>query len=181
MNSYVFISGKMNSTKEEEITQNQIGINEKAKQKWTTLHVPVETLDTLKRIKARSKEDKANWKIITEALSYYSSVISSPRKLMSVDNSDKVAWYIMKVTMTFGKFLDNPTEENFNLLNQRLDEIKQRLNANVETVKKLSEQYMRTKNEEEKMKTRVTLNQAVKMLIKEMITLSCSSEDEIKD
>jgi len=165
---------KMNSNK----TQNETQSKKSRKSDWTTLHVPTEVVDTLKRIKARSKEDKANWKIITEALSYYSSIISSPRKLMNIEKTDKVAWYTMKVVMTFGKFLDNPSEENYNNLQIRLNEIKQRLNVEIETVQKLAEQYLKIKKEDEKAKTRVSLVQAMKMLIVLMMTEACSTEGE---
>jgi len=154
---------------------------EERNKEWSTIHTPKEVLDLLKRIRGRAKENKANWKIILEALSFYESILSSPSKMMKQDKVEKVSWYITKLSQAYTLFTISPTPENYENLSKRLDEINKRLNVNTDSLKRLAEQYMNIKNEQKKANAKIELNQTYKLIIKEMILSTAETDEEEED
>ncbi len=153
----------------------------KKQSKWTVVSIPVETKDLLERIKNRSGEEKALWKIITESLSFYDNLYKKPKSKMDLDMAEKISWYITKLSLSYGMFATNPTEENTAQFTTRLQEIEMRLQIDTGNIQKLLGQYKKLNNEEERKKARIELNQAYKLLIKEMMMKTCDIGQDDND
>jgi len=150
--------------------------NQTPQRKWRTISVPAEVFDLLKRIESRSNEDKAHWKIILKALSFYEDFRSKPKLANDFSIIEKISWYITKLSLAYGTFAVNPSEESANQLKERLQEIEVRTGVQVGALLKLIDQYIRIKDENERKKARMELNQAFKLIIKEMIIKSLEAE-----
>jgi len=149
--------------------------------KWKAISVPKEAIDLLNRIKSRSGQDTANWKIIIQALSFYETFRSKPKITDDFDMIEKVSWYITKLSLAYGAFALNPSEETINQLKERLMEIEARLQVDAGVILKLIDQYSKLKDEDERKKFRIKMNQAFKLLIKEMILKICEQEGGEKE
>ena len=151
-------------------------VNKKGK-KWGTIAVPQEVKDLLERIKARSGHDKANWKVLVEALSFYDQILGSSHRKMKMDSVEKVSWYITKLSLAYGSFAVNPTEETTSQLVARLQEVEMRTHVNTSVLQKLVNQYTKLENDAERTRARIELNQAYKLLIKELIMKTYGGEE----
>jgi len=135
--------------------------------KWTTIKVPIQVKERIDYL--RSKTGKVTWEVILESISFYEEFIRRPRVRTSTTNLDKLAWYITKLATSFGAFKENPSKENFEYLVKRVEELKKRFGIEAEILLRMSEYYMRTKDEDLKKKIRIDLNTAFKQVIKELI------------
>jgi len=147
-------------------TPNQ---NQSPKKKWTVVTVPIEVKTLLERIKSRSNHDAPNWRLILDALSFYEALRSKPKMVEDLDKVEKISWYITKLSLAYGTFAVNPTEESMAQLIERLQEVEMRLQVDTSVVQKMVNQYAKIKDEQERKKFRIQMNQAFKMIIKEMI------------
>jgi len=145
---------------------------------WSVISVPREVVSLIEKIKKRSGENKDTWKVILEALSYYDSIRSSPRRMIKQDMLEKVSWYVVKLSLAYSSFVLNPSQETFENFNERLEEIKERLKINeeVSVLQRLANEYLQLKDEEERKNERITFNQSFKMIIKEMINKAYEEE-----
>jgi len=144
--------------------------------KWRAISVPQEAIDLLNRIKSRSGQNTANWKIIVEALSFYDTFRSKPKVVEDFNMIEKAGWYITKLSMAYGAFALNPNEQNINNLKERLMEIEERLQVDTGVLFKLIDQYSKLENEDERKKFRIQMNQAFKLIVKEIILKICEQE-----
>jgi len=147
-------------------TQNQ---EQQKERRWYSLSVPKEVMSLLRQIKGKSGQNKANWRIIVEALSFYNSVMSSPRKLMKVDNVEKASWYITKLSLAYSNFALNPNQGTYANFKEVCEEIAVRLGIDTSVLLRLADEYSALKDEEKRKQKRIEFNQAVKMLVKEII------------
>ncbi len=144
--------------------------------KWKAISVPQEAIELLNRIKSRSGQNTANWKIIVEALSFYETFRSKPKAVEDFNTIEKASWYIVKLSMAYGAFALNPDDQNVNNLKERLMEIEERLQVDAGVFLKLIDQYAKLENEDERKKFRIQMNQAFKLIIKEMILKICEQD-----
>ena len=151
--------------------------NQSNQKKWRSISVPSEVFELLKRIESRSNEDKAHWKIILKALSFYEEFREKPKMVNDFSPIEKVSWYIVKLSLAYGTFAVNPSEETANQLKERLQEIEVRLQVPVGALIKLVDQYIRIRDENERKKARMELNQAFKFLIKELVMKALGGEE----
>jgi len=154
-------------------------IDQKEK-KWHTIKVPSEVMSLLKLIKSKSGQDRANWRVIVEALSFYHNVMSSPRRLMKVDNIEKVSWYITKLSLAYSNFAINPNMATYSDFKLRCEEIVKRLGVDTSVLLKLADEYLSLKDEEKRKSKRIEFNQAIKLVIKMMIEKALGDLDEEK-
>ena len=151
-------------------------IKQKGK-KWGTIAVPQEAKDLIERIKSRSGENKASWKIVVEALSYYDTIRSKPKVAMSMDMIEKVSWYITKLSLAYGSFATNPTEETTAQLISRLQELEMKTHIDTGVLQRLVAQYTRLKEESERKRARIEMNQAFKLVVKELMMKAVGGEE----
>jgi len=152
-----------------------------SKKKWKAIAVPQEVLDLLQRIKSRSGQDVANWKILVEALSFYENFREKPKMANEFSSIEKVSWYITKLSLAYGTFATNPSEETAPQLIERLQEIEMKTQVDTGALQKLANQYIKIKDESERRKFRVQMNQAYKLIVKELILKAIESEGEKND
>ena len=136
-------------------------------QKWSTIRIPMEVRERIKEL--GSKTGKVTWEVILEAVTLYESFIKRPSVRQSMPNIDKLSWYITKVATSFGAFKENPSEENFQYLVKRVEELKDRLGVDAELLLRMAEYYRSAKDEELKKKIRIDLNAAFKQVVKDLI------------
>jgi len=136
-------------------------------QKWSTIRVPMEVRERIKEL--GDKTGKVTWEVILEAVTFYESFIKRPSVRQSMPNIDKLSWYITKVATSFGAFKENPSEENFQYLVKRVEELKDRLGVDAELLLRMAEYYRSAKDEELKKKIRIDLNAAFKQVVKDLI------------
>ena len=148
------------------------------KKKWSNIRVPEEVMTLLKRVKAKSGHDKAYWRILLESLAFYQGIISSPNKMMKASKVEKTSWYITKLSLAYSNFVLVNDENTYNEFMARLDEIEKRLEIDVSVIRRLAEEYKKVKDETKKQRMRIEFNQAIKLLVKEMMLMACSSEEE---
>ena len=145
--------------------------------KWKSIAVPQEVIDLLNRIKSRSGQDTANWKILVEALSFYEEFREKPKMVNEFSMIEKVSWYITKLSLAYGTFAVNPSEDTAPQLIERLQEIEMKMQVDTGALQKLVNQYVKIKDDNERRKFRIQMNQAFKLLIKEMIMKAVGGEE----
>jgi len=145
--------------------------------KWKTIAVPQEVIDLLNRIKSRSGQDTANWKILVEALSFYENFREKPKMVNEFSSIEKVSWYITKLSLAYGTFATNPSEDTAPQLIERLQEIEMKTQGDTSVLQKLVNQYIKIKDENERRKFRVQMNQAFKLLVKELMLKAVGGEE----
>jgi hypothetical protein len=78
---------------------------------------------------------------------------------------DKVSWYIVKVSASWGSFRENPSQDNFNKFVGTVRQVSARMNIPSEDVVAAADYYFKMKNE----KARTIVNEAVKRFIARVI------------
>lgn len=135
--------------------------------KWTTIKIPVQVKEKIDYL--RSKTNKVTWEVILESITFYEEFLRKPRVRTSTSNLDKLSWYITKLATSFGAFKENPTKENFEYLQKRIEELKKRFGIEADLLSRVASYYMTVKDEDLRKKIRVDLNMAFKQVIKELI------------
>ena len=143
------------------------GMVARTNSKWSTIRIPMEVRERIKEL--GGKTGKVTWEVILEAVTLYESFIKRPSVRQSMPNIDKLSWYITKVATSFGAFKENPSEENFQYLVKRVEELKDRLGVDAELLLRMAEYYRSAKDEELKKKIRIDLNAAFKQVVKDLI------------
>jgi len=134
------------------------------KHEWTTIKVPRELRDKLREVSER--EDKAYWKVVIEALSFYVAQKRKATLKEQLPKLDKASWYIAKCAMSVGALKENPSEANLQYLKRTLAQIEERLGVDTKLLARVAEEYARLKS----VKARVELNGTLKMLIVDIIS-----------
>jgi len=134
---------------------------------WSTIRVPKEVKQRIDYI--REKTGKVTWEVINDAVSFYEVIIKNPKRKQEMSNIEKVAWYITKMATAFGAFKENPTEENYQYIIKRVEEIKQRFGVDASIIARIADYYRSIKDEEVRKKIRIDMNMAFKQVIKDII------------
>jgi len=142
-----------------------VGVAQMAR--WTTIKVPVELREMVKHLS--EKMGKPQWQILTEAITFYEGFIRSPRVRTSTSNLDKLAWYITKLATSFGAFKENPSDENFEYLKKRVEELRERIGVEADLLLRVAEYYRSTTDESLRKKLRIDMNSIFKQIVKELI------------
>jgi len=115
------------------------------------------------------KKNVAMWKIILEAVSLYENLEKKPKKKKELPRLDKCAWYIYKFSKSVSLFLENPDDENWWQLDQRIAELRTRIFGRdtewLQMLDQLAVQYK--KNPSTRLK--IEINDVAKMIISEII------------
>lgn len=135
--------------------------------KWKTIRVPEEVHERITYLK--EKTGKVTWEVILEAISFYEGFLKRPSVRTSTSNLDKLSWYITKLATSFGAFKENPTEENYQYLMKRVQELKDRFGIEADILIRMADYYRSTKDPELQKKVRIDLNSAFKQVVKELI------------
>jgi len=133
------------------------------KTKWTTIKVPTEVRNIVKKL--MNEEKKPAWKIIVNSVLWYNRMKRRPHEKAELPKAEKISWYITKLGMSVGAFKENPTKENLERLEKTLKQIKDRLGIDTDIVYRTAVAYMRKPNTENRME----VNMAVKSVIFEII------------
>ncbi len=80
----------------------------------------------------------AMWKVIVEMISTYRAV---RRERGKTPVSDKVAWYITKLSMSAGEFRGNPNDRNRKYFMRTIEQIESRLKVNLSELKSVVRSY----------------------------------------
>jgi len=144
----------------------QINENQEIKKvtKWTTVKIPVELRDTINKLS--QKLGKPAWKVVLDSVSFFDEQISKPRLKEKLPTIDKISWYIVKLSTSVSEFKLNPSEENYNRLIKTMNQIKERLGVDLSLLSKIVETYKKDPS----IDNRIELNDALKLLIFELIT-----------
>jgi len=138
--------------------------------RWTTVKVPKEVRE---RISSLAKaEDKAEWKIVLDALAFYETQKRSPKVKEELPTWEKVSWYITKLATSVGELRGNPTKENLELLKKTCQQIEERLGVKTELLVRVAEAYVRDPG----IDNRVELNAVTKMTIFDILYYKLFSE-----
>ncbi len=131
--------------------------------RWTTIRVPVELRDQIKQLAQRS--GKAEWRVISEAISFYSEFKRSYRVRENMPLADKISWYIAKISMSVGALKENPTQENLDKLKRTASQIKERIGIDTSYLVRCAEEFFKRQDRD----SVIELNMALKLLILEMM------------
>jgi len=148
--------------------QNQL--QTQSVKRWTTIKVPTELRELIKRIAV--KENKVEWQVIMNAVSFYYAQAQKPRIKEDASLLDKVSWYITKIATSVGELKANPTQENFERLKRTATQIQERLNVDVSTLIRAAEAFIKYPDPD----SRMELNAALKMLILDIIVSKLAKE-----
>jgi hypothetical protein len=107
--------------------------------KRSSVSLPREIFDKLDSLSKRTRKSKQN--IILEALSLYETQIRRPRIKEDFPITDKIIWYMMKLSMSIGALKENPTEVNFNKTMKTINQIKERLKVNTSVLEKAVQDF----------------------------------------
>jgi len=130
------------------------------KEGWTTLHVPREVLEQIRKIREKEK-GKATWEIVLEALKnkYNELSVSTPSRSKTKSKSEidevwaeTVAYEIMKLSTNFIEFMNDTSDKKFDILIKRLQEAQRVLRIDTSEVQRMTEEYFKDKNIENKEK-----------------------------
>lgn len=91
----------------------------KKMRKYTTITVPTELKNKIEQL-ARKKGYSALWRVINDALTFYENIEKKPKLKKNLSEIDKCAWYIYKFSKSVSLFLENPTDENYLKLRERI-------------------------------------------------------------
>ena len=133
------------------------------KTKWTTIKVPVEVRNVIKKL--MNEEKKPAWKVIVESVLWYNRIKRRPHEKAELPVTEKISWYITKLCMSVGAFKENPTEENLKRLQKTLTQIKERLKIDTDIVFRAAVSYQRKPEVE----NRTELNMATKSVVFDII------------
>jgi len=147
----------MNPNEIQDLSQTQ------SVKRWTTVKVPTELREFIRRLAL--KENKVEWQVIMNALSFYYMQKQKPRVKEDGSLIDKISWYITKIGTSVGSFKENPSEENLEKLKRTAQQIQERLGVDTSLLVRVAESYMRYHDED----SRMELNAALKMLILDII------------
>ncbi|RLE83627.1 MAG: hypothetical protein DRJ67_11890 [Thermoprotei archaeon] len=126
--------------------------------KWRRINLPENVYREIARV-ARSR-GIAMWKVVVEMVSVYRAARRQPGKRPV---SDKVAWYITKLTMSAGEFRGNPNDRNRKYFMRTIEQIESRLEVDLSELKSVVRSYDGSKQ------ARKTLNDVVKLAIMKII------------
>ena len=107
--------------------------------KRSSVSLPREIFDKLDSLSKRTRKSKQN--IILEALSLYETQIRRPRIKEDFPITDKIIWYMMKLSMSIGALKENPSEINFNKTMKTINQIKERLKVNTSVLEKAVQDF----------------------------------------
>ena len=130
----------------------------KFKIKWKHIKIPEEFHAQL--ISWKKRHRIAIWKVLTTSFNFY---VDAYRKHFKIprEKTEKIAWYIYKLSASVGAFRDNPSEENLNRLLLTIEQIKNRLNIPTRLLERAVKTYFDYPNK----KNRIVLNDTCKNII----------------
>jgi len=114
-----------------------------------------------------TKEKVPMWKIILKAWSYY---IKQYREhhVHARTTLEKAAWYCFKVSASVGQFKENPSKENYEMLKKTAEQLKKRLNIDIDLLLGAAGNYYMHHSGTNKM----ALNDATKIVVLSIIMMS---------
>lgn len=135
--------------------------------RWTTIKVPRELHTLIKRLAEKHK--KSIWQIVHDAISFYDALWKSASRRAKLSDVEKVSWYITKLALAYSNYALNPSQDTLLNLKEKLKEVKDRMGVDTSILESFAEYYMRFPDEEMRKRARIDMNQAFKVIIKEMI------------
>jgi|GEM_PF-2315762 len=107
--------------------------------KRSSISLSREIYEKLDSLSKRTRKSKQN--IILEALSLYETQIRRPRIKEDFPITDKIIWYMMKLSMSIGALKENPTETNLNKTMKTISQIRDRLKVNTSVLEKAVQDF----------------------------------------
>jgi hypothetical protein len=107
--------------------------------KRSSISLSREIYEKLDSLSKRTRKSKQN--IILEALSLYETQIRRPRIKEDFPITDKIIWYMMKLSMSIGALKENPSEINFNKTMKTISQIRDRLKVNTSVLEKAVQDF----------------------------------------
>lgn len=149
---------------------------------WTTVAIPKSLHATIKSI--TEAEKKPIWSVIEQAVGMYYAQLKQPRIKESLSIIDKMAWYIIKASMSVGSLKAEPTQENLSRLQKTISTIEARLNLSTKVTDlllKTARQYVElasTADKDELNRLKSDINMALKMLVIEILSTEAQRLEE---
>ena len=137
------------------------------KKEWSTIRVPKEVKSRIDHL--RSKTGMVTWEVINNAISFYEEFLRKPSIRTSTTNLDKLAWYVTKIALAYGAFRENPSDEKYEMLVKRVEELKQRYGIEADILVRMADYYRKAKDPELQKKIAIDFSMAFKQVVKEMI------------
>jgi len=133
------------------------------KTNWKVIKVPEELHKKLLAL-ARKKK-KAIHMIIMEAIAFHREQEKFPSVKEDLPMTDKISWYIFKLSSSVGAFKEHPSLQNYALLERTCAQIQYRLGVDTSLILRYAK-YLLSHNDPD---IRIELNMATKFVIVEIL------------
>jgi hypothetical protein len=140
---------------------------------YTKITIPLFLRNRLSTI--RSRENRALWEILNDAISFYEAQKRSPRIKQKLPPLEKLSWYITKLCFGVSYFLSNPSEENFEQTLKMIESTQNRLKIDMSGLKDTIVFYKNLKSKGRD--KRVAVMKVVKDMVARMIERTLSAEE----
>ena len=143
---------------------------------WKTIKVP-EALYQRIRLLAE-KTNRHMYQVIEEGIIKVELYLKRPYRKRELPRLDKCAWYVFKLANSVGAFKENPTVENWNRLMNTVSQVKERIGVNTELLETVLQRLHPGKSKEITTADKIELNDAVKLVIADIIVKMLFEETE---
>jgi len=140
---------------------------EKPKSTWTTIRVRRELKNTIQE--HAMKLGIPMHKFIAKSIMFFVEQERKPKLKKDLPLIDKVSWYITKLSMSVGRFKENPTEGNLEKLIETANEVSERMEVDTSWIVKAGTDYFKRKDSESSMELNTALKNTVIMLINKLV------------
>ena len=137
------------------------------KTKWTTVKLPVEIRDKIKRLAGRF--GMSQWELVNWTLGFAESQLRKPKIKKDLPALDKISWYAAKLGMAVGAFRENPTEDNLGNAERVCIQIMERLGVDTSSLIKVLHDYWEKRDKRESRGLKMEISMELKFVIMEMM------------
>jgi len=126
---------------------------------WTTVKIPKDLNNILNEYV--EKLNLAKHKIIAKSLQFFVEQQKKPKIKKDLPMIDKISWYIIKISMSVGRFKENPTNANLDALIRTSNQVTERVGVDTTWVIRTAEAYLKKQDSENSQE----LNSALKNVV----------------
>jgi len=141
--------------------------SEKKQVKWTTVKIPVEIRDKIKRMANRF--GMSQWELVNWALGFAETRLKRADVKQDLPAMDKVSWYISKLGLAVGAFRENPNERTLDNAVRVCAQIMDRLGVDTSSLIKVLHDYYDKKDKKESKGLKMEVSMELKFVIAEII------------